>query len=236
MVILFWDIDGTLLTTGRAGILAWEDACLEVTGRRYDFQTFKTDGLTDHQVAVRMMEHVGHPVIDVDIERMVTAYERQLPARLHLRKGRVLDGVLEGLQYLREKRPDVHSMLLTGNTEAGARAKLMHYELMPFFEGGAFSTDRGPRANIATRALRAVHDRFPEASIELDRVFVVGDTPHDIECARAIGARAIAVASGAYDRAALRAHGAWHVLDRVPSPQEFEAILPRFCPQCLDPL
>jgi phosphoglycolate phosphatase-like HAD superfamily hydrolase len=136
-----------------------------------------------------------------------------------MRRGRVLDNVRECLEHLRDHRPDVHCMLLTGNTEAGARAKLAHYDLLQFFEGGAFSADRGPRSTIAARALAAVRDRFPDADIGPDDAFVIGDTPHDIECAHAIGARAIAVASGVYTAEQLAAHDPWLVVDRVPPPE-----------------
>jgi phosphoglycolate phosphatase-like HAD superfamily hydrolase len=61
--------------------------------------------------------------------------------------------------------------------------------------------------------------------IEPGHVFVVGDTPHDIDCARAIGARTIAIASGIYPADDLRAHGAWRVLNGVPPPREFEALI-----------
>jgi phosphoglycolate phosphatase len=225
MLFLFWDIDGTLLTTGRAGIFAWEDACRDITGHDVEFQALETDGLTDHQVALCVMEQVAHPFSDVDLERMVTVYESRLPDRLHMRKGRVLQGVRECLEYFQANRPDVHSMLLTGNTERGARAKLTHYDLLRFFEGGAFSVDKGPRSNIASRALGAVRDRFPDVSIEPHHVFVIGDTPHDIECAHAIGARAIAVASGVYDADHLRARGAWQVLEQLPPPEQFAALI-----------
>jgi phosphoglycolate phosphatase len=225
MIVVFWDIDGTLLTTGRAGIFAWEDACLEVTGHALDFQTLKTDGLTDHQVALRIFEQAGKAPDDAALERMVRFYESRLPERLHMRKGRVLDSVREILEYLRAHRPDVHSMLLTGNTAAGAMAKLSHYDLQQFFEGGSFSEDQGPRAGIAARALASVREKFPQAAIEPGHVFVVGDTPHDIDCAAAIGARTIAVASGVYNAAELHAHGAWRVLQTLPGPRDFEALI-----------
>jgi phosphoglycolate phosphatase-like HAD superfamily hydrolase len=225
MIAVFWDIDGTLLTTGRAGIFAWEDACRDVTGHALDFQTLTTDGLTDHQVALRIFEQAAHAPSEESLRKMVAIYESRLPERLHMRKGRVLESVREILEYLRAHRPDVHSMLLTGNTAAGARAKLTYYGLQEFFEGGAFSEDQGPRAGIATRALSAIRDLFPETAIDPAHLFVVGDTPHDIECARAIGARTIAVASGVYQAPELQSHGAWRVLDALPSPQEFEALI-----------
>lgn len=225
MIVVFWDIDGTLLTTGRAGIFAWEDACREVTGHVLDFQQLKTDGLTDHQVALEIMKHARFEPNDDALARMVAFYEGRLPERLHMRQGRVLHGVREILEHLRANRPDVHSMLLTGNTAAGARAKLAHYNLQEFFEGGSFSQDEGPRSGIAARALAAVREKFPEAAIEPGHVFVVGDTPHDIHCAQAIGARTIAVASGVYKVDELRQHGAWHVVETLPTPSEFEALI-----------
>ena len=226
MIVVFWDIDGTLLTTGRAGIFAWEDACREITGHALDFSSLKTDGLTDHQVALAIFKQAGRPPDDEALERMVRFYESRLPERLHMRKGRVLDSVREILEHLRAHRPDVHSMLLTGNTAAGARAKLEHYQLQEFFEGGSFSLDQGPRSGIAERALAAVREKFPDAAVEPGHVFVVGDTPHDIHCAQAIGARTIAVATGGgYQADDLRKHGAWRVVETLPSPAEFELLI-----------
>ncbi len=225
MTILLWDIDGTLLLTGRAGVLAWEDACLAMTGRPFDPQSFKTDGLTDHLIAVRILESVGATVDRASLDDIVRRYESQLSIRLPLRQGRVLDGVRELLLHLRANRPDVHSMLLTGNTAPGARAKLTHYGLQQFFDGGAFSEDTGPRSGIATRALAIVRHRFPQVTIEPGQMLVIGDTPHDIDCARAIGVRTIAIASGTYDARALAAHGAWRVFERLPEPASFESLI-----------
>jgi phosphoglycolate phosphatase-like HAD superfamily hydrolase len=226
MTVLFWDIDGTLLSTGRAGIFAWEDACLEVVGKPADFQALKTDGLTDHQIARRIIEAAGADGADrALVERLVQRYETLLPASLGRRQGTVHPGVREALDHFRAGRPDVHSMLLTGNTPAGAKAKLAHYGLAGYFEGGAFSEDTGPRSGIAARALAAARARFPQADLSPDRVLVIGDTPHDIECARAIGARTLAVATGGYTAADLSAHAPWRVFERLPGPAAFEALV-----------
>ena len=93
MIVVFWDIDGTLLTTARAGIFAWEDACREVTGHALDFQALKTDGLTDHQVALKIFEQAGRVPTPETLARIVEIYESRLPDRLHMRQGRVLEQV-----------------------------------------------------------------------------------------------------------------------------------------------
>lgn len=225
MKVVFWDIDGTLLTTARGGVFALEDACREVTGAALDLQAIKSDGLTDHQLAVRILEQTGtSPTTDL-VELFLRRYEAHLPDRLPQRQGRVLDGVREILGHLAHDRPDVYSMLLTGNTRAGARVKLLHYGLAQYFLDGAYSEDIGPRTGIAVRALAAVRATHHGVDIDPEQVFVVGDTPYDIDCARAIGARSIVVASGVFSAAALKAHGAWAACDRLPEPHGFDAMI-----------
>ena len=222
MIVLFWDIDGTLLTTGRAGMFAWNDSVKEVTGRDFDLRTaVRTAGLTDYQIAVRTFDAVGvRPEGDL-LERMVRRYEELLPASLPLRVGGVLPNVREVLERLRS-RPDVRSYLLTGNTRGGARAKLAHYNLTEFFPDGAFAEDAGDRSSIARRALELAKRAAPVAE---ERLFVIGDTPHDIECANAIGARTIAVATGGYALDELQAHQPWRAFAELPPVEEFVALI-----------
>ena len=86
--------------------------------------------------------------------------------------------------------------VLTG----GAKAKLTHYGLIDFFPAGAFAEDTRERATIATRALALAREAGP---VSEDDVFVIGDTPHDVDCARHFGAVAVAVATGRFTRAQL---------------------------------
>jgi phosphoglycolate phosphatase len=217
MTILFWDIDGTLLTTGKAGVPAWEAAVRETTGKAFQLSSIRVPGLTDYQIAARTFELLGVPTAGDVLERMVTRYEEMLPSTLPLKQGRVLPNVREALESLRD-RADVRSYLLTGNTRAGARAKLTHYDLFQYFPDGAFAQDQGSRSSIAIRALELARRNSPVAS---DRIFVIGDTPYDIECAVAIDARTIAVATGGYTIEELSAHRAWRVFAELPPPSEF---------------
>jgi phosphoglycolate phosphatase len=217
MTVLFWDIDGTLLTTGKAGVPAWEAAVREVTGRDFQLSSIRVPGLTDFQIAVRTFELLGVDADEATLRRMVRRYEELLPSSLPLKQGRVLPNVREILEHLRD-RPDVRSYLLTGNTRGGGSAKLTHYGLLDYFPDGAFAEDQGERASIAARALALARRLGP---VNDNATFVIGDTPHDIHCANAIGARTIAVATGGYTLEELEAHRPWRAVAELPSVAEF---------------
>jgi phosphoglycolate phosphatase-like HAD superfamily hydrolase len=110
--------------------------------------------------------------------------------------------------------------LLTGNTRGGAEAKLRHYGLWSFFPppSGAFAEDPDARSTIAQRALTLARQ---DAHVLETDAFVIGDTPHDIECANAIGVRTVAVATGGYDVEELEAHHPWRLYSELPAPDEF---------------
>ena len=219
-LVLCWDIDGTLLSTARAGIFAWEDAVRDVLGKEISLTDYPTAGLTDVEIAGLLTRETGSSSDPAVVTSLVQRYGELLPSRLHYRQGEVLPGVREILTAVRE-RPDVLSILLTGNTAAGARAKLAHYGLTDFFEHGAFA-DRAPdRPAIAARAAEIARGLVGDVASEC--IYVIGDTPHDISCGKAIGARTVAVATGSYDVEALAAHSPWWLLSVLPSPSEFLA-------------
>jgi phosphoglycolate phosphatase-like HAD superfamily hydrolase len=214
--VLFWDIDGTLLTTARAGVFSLERALEEVTGVRRELQGMATAGMTDYAIAEAALQGAGHPADEATVQRFLRIHERQLPDYLHRRQGHVLPGVREALEYLSD-RDDVVSLLLTGNTEGGAAAKLAHYGLTEFFpDGGAFCVGPGERVEIARRAARLAGD---------GRSFVIGDTPADIDCGRAIGSQTIAVATGVYSAEELAWHEPWLVVEQLPAPEELAAAI-----------
>jgi phosphoglycolate phosphatase-like HAD superfamily hydrolase len=218
--VLFWDIDGTLLTTARAGVFALEAAAREVLGLEPDIADLRTAGLTDAEVAAAVIGHCGRAADAATVAAFLRVYERELPGCLPLRRGNVMPGVCEILRDL-AGRPDVVSLLLTGNTPAGARAKLRHYGLAAHFDGGSFCTGPGAREEIARTAREIVRGRYGSVA----RTYVLGDTPLDIRCGKAIGARTVAVATGAYSLAELRAHDPWAALERLPEPPTFRALI-----------
>ena len=217
--VIFWDIDGTLLTTARAGIHAWEEALQARIGGPADLSGFKTAGLTDVDISRRLV--AAHGIPPAAAEDLLRDYESRLTECLGRGAGAVLPNVRPILERLRG-RSDVHSALLTGNTRAGAAVKLRHYGLAEFFEGGAFSDGADDRAAIARTALAQARSIL--GSVSPDRVYVIGDTPHDVACGKAIGARVVAVATGGYTQEQLRATEPWWLLDSLPPPEVF---LPR---------
>jgi phosphoglycolate phosphatase len=215
-VALFWDIDGTLLTTARAGVFSLEDALEEVTGVRADLQGMATAGMTDYAIAETALRDVGHPADEGTVQRFLQVHGAQLPRYLNRRRGHVMPGVVAVLDDL-SAREEVASFLLTGNTEAGARAKLAHFALDSYFlAGGAFCTGPGDRTEIARRAVPLADGAA---------AYVIGDTPADIACGREIGARTVAVATGSYTTADLASHEPSIVLERIPDPGAFTRIL-----------
>jgi phosphoglycolate phosphatase len=220
--LVFWDIDGTLLSTGRAGIGALAAAAREVLGHDVDLDETPTSGLTDGEIAVAIAQSVG---VELDPEaagRFLGVYERELPAALSTRAGRVLPNVRQVLGDL-QGDPRVMNLLLTGNTRAGASAKLAHYGLSDLLSDGAFCVGTRSRAEIARDALCLAEEAG--AHVPPSGRFVVGDTPRDVRCAEAIEARCIAVATGAYDADALRDTGAWLVVDELPEPSVFRELI-----------
>jgi phosphoglycolate phosphatase len=139
---------------------------------------------------------------------------RQMPVELrqNARNAQfiIYPGVRELLETL-SARKDVILGLVTGNVAAAARIKLEQFDLHHHFVLGAFGDDHADRGDIARLALDRVREKMP-AGAKMKACFLIGDTPHDIAAAKAIGAAAVAVATGKFNTEALKAAGAEHVL------------------------
>jgi phosphoglycolate phosphatase len=208
--LVLFDIDGTILLTDGAGKRAIHRALIDVYGSTGPAD-HRFDGKTDPQIVRELMRIDGHldPHIDAGMPDVFDRYVEYLRDELQSRPAdvRVMPGVCELLDEL-ERRHDVVLGLLTGNLAAGARAKLTAAGIDPNrFTVGAYGSDHETRAELPAVAQRRANEVLG-LSIEGRDVVVIGDTPADLSCGRAIGARAIGVATGHYSVEDLSSHGA----------------------------
>jgi phosphoglycolate phosphatase len=201
--LLLFDIDGTLITTGGCGERALGLAVRDEFGVEDDMRDIEIAGRTDTSIARQLLRKYARPETEVGIRGILDSYLRHLPRLLPEAQGRMLPGVSELLPALKP-RADVILALLTGNLVRGAEHKLSHFGVWHFFEFGAFADDHHERDKLGPFALARAAERGHAVSIS--RTFVIGDTPHDISCARAIGAKAVAVATGGFRSERLSPH------------------------------
>lgn len=200
-VVLF-DIDGTLITSGRAGARGMNAAFLALHGVANALNGVSLAGRTDHAIVSDVLRAIGHPPTPQAVRVLRDAYLEHLPREMAVPHpdNRVLPGVLAVLDML-STRDDIAVGLLTGNFHGGAAIKLGHFDLWRRFAFGAFGDDHVDRRDLVPIALTAAARAGAEVSAS--HVVVIGDTPLDIDCARHHRVRSVGVATGMYDRAAL---------------------------------
>lgn len=210
--LVLFDIDGTLVLTGRAGVRALSRALFDVLGAENALEQVAIAGRTDRAIITDAVTRIGAGASDELVAAVRDAYCGHLAGEVDRDSPHpklILPGVVAALDALAplEARGEVAVGLLTGNFARGAEIKLGYFDLWRRFRFGAFGdahVDRRDLVPVAIdAALRAGAGRFAP----VDAV-IVGDTPADVDCAHAHGAKAIAVATGGYDEAALAATGA----------------------------
>lgn len=202
--LLLFDIDGTLIASGGAGEQALRDAAKERFGVENALEGITVAGATDGLIARKMLENQGLEPTAENITALLDGYISHLTRRLPLHKGRVLPGIVELLQQLRD-REDCVLALLTGNINRGAKLKLTHYGVWDYFEFGAFADDHHDRNELGKFARARALEKHGEEFLP-EHIFVIGDTPRDIECGKVFGAKTVAIATGNYSRDELAAH------------------------------
>lgn len=212
MLYLF-DIDGTLVDTGGAGMAALEQATHEIFGN--GGPPLDLAGATDLGIVIGIHEHFSVEPTRERIDRYLSIYQLRLDWNLTHGgfPGRVIDGV-GGLLGILAGCSHATLGLLTGNTAGGAASKVRHFGLASYFSFGAYGCDHRDRNRLGPIALEraAAH---AGRSFSAEETWIIGDTPKDIACAKAIGARCLAVATGRFTTTELAAHGADHVVESL---------------------
>jgi phosphoglycolate phosphatase-like HAD superfamily hydrolase len=201
--LVLFDIDGTLIQTGGAGEKAFSRVCEMEFGvpRATEFLQFA--GRTDPSIVRDFFTRASIPPTPENFRRFFESYVFLLDELLRQLDGQVLRGVFPLLNKLESLPHQPLIGLLTGNIRLGAQIKLTHYNLWDRFSLGGFGDDHEDRNQIAAIARQRGHQRLARA-LDGDEILVIGDTPRDIECARAIGARVLAVATGKFSVDELR--------------------------------
>jgi phosphoglycolate phosphatase len=208
-VVLF-DVDETLIHTGGAGARSWNAAFETLYGKPADIGQHTSAGETDPQVARETFVGVmGRQPDENELSRIYAQYLLHLADDIAQAPGyRVFPGAVATLNAL--IAAGVTLGVVSGAMEGAARTKLVRGDLNRYFIFGAYgsdSPDRGELTKLAVEKARLLHDRFSP-----DQVFVVGDTPRDIQAAQVAGAVSVGVATGKYSVDELAAAGATHVL------------------------
>jgi phosphoglycolate phosphatase len=207
MLILF-DIDGTILLTEGAGVHAMGDAGRELFGDQFTIEGIEFSGRLDSLIWKDLVRLNQVEDTDVNHDRFRAGYGRHLHRRLHERPtARLLPGVKEMVHRLAVER-EITIGLLTGNYPETGRLKIERAGLDPdMFTVAAWGIDGRTRRDLPSVAIRR-HRQQSGVEIEPEHVVIIGDTPHDIDCARHNGCRSIGVATGQFDVRELQASGA----------------------------
>ncbi|MCZ2340266.1 MAG: haloacid dehalogenase-like hydrolase [Bacteroidales bacterium] len=207
--VLLFDIDGTLVRTGGAGKLAIESALVEEFSVALTATEIPYSGRTDRAISRDLLVGNGVDPSSANIDRLIAGYLTRLPSALIRQPGHVLPGVCELLDVV-QQIGHFRVGLLTGNVRQGAQHKLQHYGLWEHFHFGGFGDTHENRNDVARAALMETEATM--GPVDPACVWVIGDTPHDVQCARAIGAKVVAVATGWHPVDELQATGADVVL------------------------
>ena len=194
MKYIFWDIDGTLLLTGLAGADALRAAIRELFGVENFQFSHPLAGATDSQIIKQICIDIKGRCRTFDAANILINYHRLLPKFLKERQGHLMPNVTATLAYF-EGLDGFKTCLLTGNTTTGAYLKLQRYGIDKYFD-----------SHYAVCG-----------EISGSDIFLIGDTPNDIICAKAIGARCLAVLAGStYTKEQLAEHEPWKIIDKLP--------------------
>jgi phosphoglycolate phosphatase len=202
--LLLFDIDGTLIHSAGAGVHSLRRTLAERFQIDDDLADIEIAGMTDSSIVMSILNKHAIPPSNENIAAFLDSYVHFLSQELPERDGKLLPGVVELLDKLKA-RPHLVLALLTGNVSRGAKLKLEHYGVWHFFEFGAFADDHHDRNQLGPFARARAREKHGH-EFAADQIDVVGDTPRDIACGKAFGARTIAIATGSWPRSELAAH------------------------------
>ena len=215
--LVLFDIDGTLVSTGGAGIRSMDLAFDALFGIKDAFREISMAGKTDPQIMKEGLKLHGFTCMDGNLKKMKERYLRFLHQEIENPLRQLMPGIEESLRLFDQM--EVALGLLTGNLEKGAEIKLTPFGIYDYFLDGAFGSDDEDRDKLLPIAI----DKFMRNGFEFspEECIVLGDTPRDVQCAKIHGAYSIAVATGPYSKEDLLNTEADIVLDSLADTGEY---------------
>jgi len=193
--LVLFDVDGTLVHTGKAGSQAFAKTFATEFNARDGIEKIRFAGRTDVSLVREFFGHHRIPATPENFERFFSRFVFWLDQIVTQSQGEVCRGVPQFLDDLRALPQAPVLGLLTGNIRLGAEIKLRRYGLWELFSFGGFADDHEDRNHIAAAAFERGR-RVLGRDLRPEEVVVVGDTPFDVRCGKFIGARVLAVATG----------------------------------------
>jgi phosphoglycolate phosphatase len=210
---VLWDIDGTLITTGGAGAIAWQRAFQDLYGVEANIDEHTRAGMTDPEITeIIFAEVVGREGTAEEHAEVVAKYLSYMPEAVAESSGyRVMPGIEEILPRLAEA--GIVQGIVSGNVEPAARIKLERADLNRYLAFGGFGSDDRDRTKVTERAIQRGGEAAG-APLDLAATISVGDTPRDVIAGHGAGIRVVGVATGSYSVAEQGEAGAdWAIED-----------------------
>ncbi len=192
-ILLVWDIDGTLIHCGSCGRQALNETFGDLYGINNAFQYAKIGGAMDSVLLNNILKESG--ISPADKEKIINKYGKNLMRILkEYKENRLLPGIKQILEYTKRYN-HIYNTLATSNFEIGARIKLESHGLNSYFVTGGFGDIEREKWHAVEQAVKQTEKHF-NACFMKQNIYIIGDTWYDIECAKKLGFKSIAVATG----------------------------------------
>jgi phosphoglycolate phosphatase-like HAD superfamily hydrolase len=224
--LLLWDIDGTILSSSGSGLKAIRLGLLNHFKVNDLIDDIDFSGRTDRWIMRQIFSKHNIPPTEKNFSDFLEAYLSELPGQLAINTINVLPGVKKILEEGNQKK-GIHQGLLTGNVQRGAQIKLGHQDLWKYFKMGAFCDDSEYRNDLVPYGMMRAMEHF-HIAFKPSEVWIIGDTPHDIACAKVVGANVIAVATGRHKEAELSSHNPTATLADLSSSDTFWNLISKY--------
>lgn len=221
-ILLIWDIDGTLIDSKGSGRRAMDEAFLQLYNIKEGFKDVNMAGRLDSQIIKEAFEI--NKIANNTLDSFLDKYEEILKKEL---KCNTSSKILPGIKEIFEStfcQENLYHVLGTGNCEKGARLKLSHLGLDQYFKIGGFGDEDAERWQIIKKAIEKA-ESFYEINFQKENIYVLGDTPLDIECGKILGIKSVAVATGGYSCDNLKQYNPDYVFQSFEMFEEFLLIL-----------